>query len=1243
MFRQKLYLLGVLLCLCAGVSAQEFRATISGHVLDASGAAVPGVKIEAVNVDTNETTAATSDSSGAYTIPFLRPGNYKLTATAAGFKQYVREGVTLEAAKVAGIDINLEVGAVTDTVNVTAEVAVLETQSATRGSIVTTTQVAEMPLNARNPFMLGAMMSGVTFNGAAIWQRPFDNGAIAQWSINGGRDSSSEYFLDGASNNGQMGSNNIAYVPIVDAVQEFNVMTNMYNSEYGHTGGGIMNVVLKSGTNTHHGSAYEFMRRSPLDANTFQNNAIPASASNPTGGAPRPTHYLDQWGFQVDGPVYVPRLLRKDGPVKLFYMGALEPYREGTPNPLFVSYPTTDMRAGDFSKLRDSTGNPITIYDPFTATYDAGGNVTSPRQPFPGNSIPQNRINPIAAALTKFMPLPNQASPPGFRYANQNLAIPNFFDKDKFYSLILKFDWNFGSKNRAFFRHVSNDRTEDRAVNGIDNKPGTDGQQPFQRINDGYVADWVGTVSPTLVLNARASFNRFIEKGFGRANQGFDLTSLGISPSLLAQLPSPVYFGRWNFNSGYNSLGRSQSNNYTNTYELMASATKVSGPHSIKVGFDMRQINYEIQNTGDILSYTGEASWTQRIYNVGESTSGDGYASFLLGLVGGSSNYPLFPWWKQWYVAPYVNDDWKVSRRLTLNLGLRLDLNYPVTEKWNRLNGPFNPTVASPIASMAAANTAGLIAGIPASLPSAYASQLTQAYQNLANLKGGLTFAGVNGVPSRPVPLMKNNWGPRVGFAYQAREKLVVRGGFGEYFSDPTNDWFQTNGFSTSTSLVNSNDGGRIPIANVLSNPYPNGILRPTGSSLGAATFVGRNPSWFDTGFQVPSVWQFSLGFQYQVTKDSLLDVSYVGSRSFNLNMSADYNIPSLAVRKSCNYLEGGNAALCNQQVPNPFKGIPAFAGTNDFTANTISYWRMLTPFPQFGNGSGGNNFAGSAVLTQNGRNDSYIRYNSLQINYNWRTHTGITLLANYTLSKQMEEWGLNDPFTNVHQVGPYFLDRPQVLKLSAVYELPFGEHRHFGAGTHGFVNKLISGWEYNTFFLDPFKGFPANLTGNAIMLKDPAKTPGGGYTGSVNWKAYQVREFNPCVLRQDPNTGAIAPTPQSLGLGCGSDFSNNWGNYAWLETTNYAPRYTPFRSGQIRVHHAFQLDMSLLKRTRINERMSFQLGFEAFNAFNHNYFGRDNISTDPNSANFGSIIPATVSTQNILPRQIQVRFKFYW
>jgi hypothetical protein len=1196
------------------LSAQDFRATISGHVLDSSGAAVPNTKIQAINGATGETTNAVSDNSGTYTIPLLRPGLYKVTAIAQGFKQYIKDNVQLDAAKVVGVDINLEIGAVTDTVEVTADAAILETQTASRGGIVTTQQVAEMPLNARNPFMLGAMMSGVTFNGAAIWQRPFDNGAIAEWSINGSRNSSTEFFLDGASNNGQMGSNNIAYVPIVDAVQEFQVMQNLYNSEYGHTGGGILNVVLKSGTNQFHGTVWEYMRRTALDANTFQNNAA---------GAARPTHYLDQYGFQLEGPARIPGLLRKDGPVKLFFLGSFENYREGTPNPLQPSFPTTEMRTGDFSKLVTAAGNLIPIYDPTTATYDSNGNITSPRRVFPGNIIPSNRIDPIAAKVASFMPLPNRAAPAGARYAANNVYIPDYFAKDKFYNLILKFDMNFGDKDRAFFRHASNDRTEDRMSNGLDNKPGTDGQQPFQRINDAYVADWVRTFTPTLVGNVRASYNRFIEKGYGRANEGFNLVqSFGLPQSVISSLPyqDKIYFGRWN-NDGYNSLGRAQSNNFTNTYELQGSVTKIWGKHTMKMGADIRQINFMQQNSGDILSFTGQAGWTRNTFQNPNTATGDGFASFLIGGVGGSSNYPLFPWWKQHYFAAYWHDDWKVSRRLTLNLGLRYDINQPAYEKWNRMNGPFDPNVQSPVRVDPAAITALQAANVPSYI-----------IQNLQNLKGGVTFAGINGQSRTASSITKSNWGPRVGVAYQVNERIVLRTGFGLYYSNPNNDFFRTAGFSNSTNVNNSLDSGRTFIPGLLSNPFPNGINQPIGSSRGAATFVGQNPTFFNGAFVLPKVWSFSFGFQIQTTKDSALEVSYVGSRSYDLQFAADYNLMFPEFERQCNIYRGGNPAFCTQTVQNPFRNNPLFTGTNLFTAAAISRADLARQYPHF---------AGS--MSRAGINESWMKYHSLQLNYNARMRGGLSLLANYTLSKQMEGSNYNDNYTQTLQQGLYFLDRPHVLKATIIYELPFGEGKHWGAGTNKFVKHLISGWQWTNFYNHALAGFPSNLPGNVIQLKDPT-TPGGPYNGTTDWKSHQVRLWNPCVLRQN-NDGTIVPANTTIGTMCGADFGNNWGNYAWLMTPSFSQRYTPFRSGQIRRHQAMQVDASLLKTTRIGERMRLQLGFEAFNLLNHNYFGRDQVNQTANDANgnFGSIFPSRVSTQNILPRQIQVRFKFSW
>ncbi len=504
---KRAYAVGLLLLLGACmISAQEFRATLSGRVFDASNAAVPGAKLTAVNISTNESTNATTDATGAYTIPFLRPGEYRLSVTAQGFKQHTRENVVLEAARISGIDVVLEVGTVTENITVTGEAALLETQTASRGGVVNTQQVAELPLNARNPFMLGSMMAGVTFRGAAIWQRPFDNGAIAQWSVNGSQMSNNEFLLDGAPNNGQAGGNNIAYVPIVDAVQEFNVQSNSYDASYGKTGGGVFNVVLKSGTQALHVTGWEFLRDKRLDANTFQNNAV---------GKPRPAHYLHQYGFQLDGPVYMPKLLPKDGKVKLFYLGSFENYREAWPQFLNISFPEPEMRQGDFSKMVDANKNPITIYNPYDYTLDSSGNPV--RKPFANNKIPQSMINPISTKVSSYMPMPNQVTS-GVRYSVNNVGMPEYSALDKFYNLILKFDWAFGDNHRAFFRHASNDRTEDRAVNGLDNRSArTPAAVPA--INDAYVVDWVSTLTPTLVFNVRGSYNRFIEKGFGRANE----------------------------------------------------------------------------------------------------------------------------------------------------------------------------------------------------------------------------------------------------------------------------------------------------------------------------------------------------------------------------------------------------------------------------------------------------------------------------------------------------------------------------------------------------------------------------------------------------------------------------------------------------------------------------------------------------------------------------------------------------
>lgn len=1195
--------------------SQEFRASISGHVTDSTGASVPRAKVQATNIATKEVSNATTDNAGVYTIPLLQPGAYRLTIQATGFKQYVRERVTLEISQAAGIDAKLELGDVTQTVEVSGEAALLDTQTANRTGLIDSKEVADLPLNSgRNPFMLGLTASGVTFRGASIWQRPFDNGAIAQWEVNGSLQQQNEFLLDGAANNAQMGSNNIAYVPIQDTVQEFSMMQNTYDAQYGHTMGGILNTVMKSGGSTFHGDAWEYMRRSALDANNFQNTSI---------GAAKPTHYLDDYGAQVSGQVIIPKILKRDGYIKLFYMGAFQNYREATVNPLLVSWPTPEMRTGDFSKLVNGAGQAITIYDPTTAIYDQSGNVVQNRQPFPGNIIPANRINPAALALTKLMPLPNTTTP-GFRYGTGDLSLPEVTDHDAYYNMTIKFDWTVGDKHRFFMREGSNDRTEHRPVNGIVGL-GEDGQLPFQRINDTYVLDWTATLNPTTVMDVRASNTRFIEKGSGFDNAGFDLTSLGIPKSLVSQLPGGYLMGVWSI-GGYQTLGRTTSDNITNSYGLEGSLTKVTGKHSLKAGIDVRRIQYLVLDTGSILEEDFNSAWTQQVYNnAGNGLGGDGYASFLLGYPsGGQSNYAAYPFYRQWYIAPYVQDDWKVNNRLTINMGLRYDVNAPPTEKYNRLNAPFNPDAPSPLAGMVSANIAkGLSGPIPA--------QFASLYSNLSNLKGSMEFVGVNGYSKAPANIDWTAIQPRIGFAYRLRDKLVMRGGYGAYMVNPYNDWLQTYGFSNNTGLVDSPDGGRTPLPNAMQNPFPNGINLPSGSSLGALTYAGKGFNWFNPNFKLARSHQFSFGFQYQANQASTLEVSYVGNRVAHEQTNIPFNVDPN--HDQCSVMYGAKApagfaspaAYCNQTLPNPFQGLAPFLGTSDYTNSTISLDTLMHQFPQFGGG------------TEYGLNDGHVFYNSMQVNYNYRARNGLNLLLNYTLSKQIERYGYLDYYQTPiqYQQGLYYADRPHAIKATLVYALPFGKGKHFLTGVHGVADRLVSGWEFNTFFTDYPLGEPANMPGSIEAIKNP-------HLPNIHWGANKVQINNNCILNED-DTGAVAPLPQSIANGCSA---TDWSGYAWLQLPpNYRPaQVNSYRSGNVRVQGTYTMDASIIKETRITERIHAQFRAEAFNAFNHFNYMLANINNTATDPNFGSIIPHTQgTTATVNPRSIQIAFKVLW
>ncbi len=344
----------LVLVLASGAYAQEFRATIKGTVVDTSQAALPGATVTAQNQETNELATAVTNGEGAYTIPFLRPGVYSLSVEMSGFQKNTRTNLRLSVGETANITVTLGVG-LTETVNVVSETPLLETSRADRGTVIDSARIAELPLQSRSPMALVVLVAGVNYNAQAIYLRPFDNGALAAWSMNGGQSSNNEFLLDGAPNNANQGGNNIAYVPPAEAVGEMKISTNSYDAQYGRTAGGVVNVSLKAGTNSFHGVVYDFMRRKALAANSFILN---------TSSRPKTDQYIDQYGFSVDGPIW------KN---KTFFLFTGEKYREGTPAPLVSTVPTQAMRNGDFSGVVDTAGRQVVIYDPATGRLDANG------------------------------------------------------------------------------------------------------------------------------------------------------------------------------------------------------------------------------------------------------------------------------------------------------------------------------------------------------------------------------------------------------------------------------------------------------------------------------------------------------------------------------------------------------------------------------------------------------------------------------------------------------------------------------------------------------------------------------------------------------------------------------------------------------------------------------------------------------------------------------------------------------
>ena len=799
---------------------QEFRGTISGSVTDPQNASIPNARIEAVEMQTGAKSLAVSDTAGKYVIPFLAPGIYKITAAARGFKQSVQDNFVMETAAHPVLDMHLLVGDTTQSVFVIAEAPLVETANGSVAEPITHRQVENLPLNGRTPYLLSELAIGVTAepNGSGqqgdLKANPWDNSASTTFSSGGAPTGQNEMLLDGVPN--QSYSLGIAYNPPADAVEEVQMQVFSADATYGHTGGGISNQITKSGTNDLHGTLYEYNQATPLQATPFFINKA---------GQTKATDVLNQYGVTVGGPLVAPKLF--NGRNKIFWFFAYEGIHEPTASAATRTTPTIAEKTGDFSALL-ALGSQYQIYDPASGVVSGS---TVARQPFPGNTIPANRLNPIAQAYMQFFPAPNV---PGTSTGLNNYVSDPITHR-VFRNNFGRMDFNLSDRQKVFWDIRS---TEYHSIGDSNyfNNIATGDSGPF-RVNWGTTLDSVHTFSPTLVSDVRVNWTRIVED-YVNPSAGFNPTTLGYPAYLAAasealQLPSVSF-------SNYQNLGNTYFwyHNPSDTFQIFGDLVKILGNHSMKFGGDVRENRMSYFTTGNSTgTFTFGSSWTNGPFsNSAASPIGQDFAAFLLGLPSsGSYDLNTSATMESKYVSLHYQDDWRVRNNLTINLGLRFEHETPASERYGRTVNGFDATAASPIAAAAiAAYAKNPIPEIPA---------------GQFNVPGGLTFAS-QGNPAA-YQTKSNMFSPRIGFAWAPKalgNKTAIRGGLGVFVYPigidggfaPSSSQAPINqeGFSQTTQMVVTNNSYLTPAA-TLSNPFPNGI-QPLGCYRAGVRYVPR-------------------------------------------------------------------------------------------------------------------------------------------------------------------------------------------------------------------------------------------------------------------------------------------------------------------------------------------------------------------------------------------------------------------
>ena len=919
------------------------------------------------------------------------------------------------------LNLTLQIGATTETVRVVAEAPLVDSASASVGSVIDPRRVAELPLKDGNPVMLASLSPGVLNLSTGGWSRPFDNGSPSAIAISGSRSGANEFTMDGAPNTGAQ-NGNVAYAPPAAVVAEFRIQAATFDASEGYTPGAAVNISLRSGTNELHGTLHEFLQNTVLNANSYFSNMASRA---------RDVNRQNRWGVSGSGPLYIPKLY--NGKNRTFWMYGYEGVADYFPREtLMVSLPTDKERQGDFSDLL-KVGSIYQIYDPKTIQTAPGGRTS--RQPLPGNVIPSSRIDPTAAKLLLFYPKPNL---PGTVDGSNNYTSPNS-DTDNFYSHVFRIDHNFSEKHRAFFRGNANQRFQRTSWQyrgtGL---PPTNGTSNWRQ-NRGAVLDDVYVFSPQFLLNTRYSYTRYFEPadavttGWNPAEYGF---SQKFADRIKSEDPRRLQLPQI-APSGYAGLSQSgRSANHAEIHDFAGNLTRMIGGHTLRFAAEYRSYRNNNASSGmssGALSYS--TNWTRGpLDNSPTAPMGQGLASFLLGLP--TSGYIDFnDSFAQQANVPsfYVQDAWKITSKLTFSVGARYELDLPLTERFNRTVRGFDAVTALPIEATVQSNYARN------PIPDVPIGQF--------RVRGGLTFAGVGGQPRTLWNANTTNLAPRVGLAYQLNVRTVVRAGYGLFYDLDRQSVNQT-GFSRQTALVPSLDNGLTFVAST-ADPFPDGWERPTGASQGLMTYVGQSISFFNSDLRTPYMQRWQIGIQREIARQTVMEVVYVGNRGTRQRVSRALNPVPSEYYSTLPARDQARIDYMSAAVSNPF--YPLLPGTSLASA-TVGRSQLLRAYPQFT----GISYTG---------NQGYSWYHSLQTRFERRMATGFTASLSWTWSKFMEATGYLNETDPLPERVISDQDRTHRLVVTGIYELPFGKGRRWLARTGGVADRVIGGWQVQGIF----------------------------------------------------------------------------------------------------------------------------------------------------------------------------------